>query len=294
MARSSVSSVAKDHRRWLATVGDELRGSAIQNLESVLEEESLPALRTAGVELSHLATYCGTKGSVAVLDGDENGYADIGKAVTYRYLALLIDAKSFSTTAFLHGVGGGHSLTGKCGICSCLFCYGIACDDSAVADDCGGVLHAMTTIPKALDEKFWRSRVFEPFALRMYFDYRGMDEEGGLLPDVGVYSEAAASLSRQVPLSASETKKLCDYHCANMVDRGGSHVPEFTDSPFDLIPFEIMALRKLHARKNIEVAAVDHPLLTGPLAQVERIRRPPDALAMRVEHVYRSIFGADA
>jgi hypothetical protein len=56
---------------------------------------------------------------------------------------------------------------------------------------------------------------------------------------------------------------MCDYHCENMEDTGNNDDwdPEFDHAPFDLIPWEILAIYQVRNRLGLTAPEVKHPLL---------------------------------
>jgi hypothetical protein len=84
--------------------------------------------------------------------------------------------------------------------------------------------------------------------------------------DLGVYQpvldhwDDADALAE--PLAA-----MCDFHCRHMKFRGG-YKCLFDDPPFDLVPCEILAIRKLRTDAGLATPAIDHPLLSTPFAQM--------------------------
>ncbi len=65
---------------------------------------------------------------------------------------------------------------------------------------------------------------------------------------------------------AGAIRKMCDYHCQNMIDKGLDE--EFDVAPFDLYPVEILAVYKIRERLGLETPIIEHPLLATPMGSL--------------------------
>ena len=104
----------------------------------------------------------------------------------------------------------------------------------------------MATIPGAVGEAFWQSRVYEPFMMRLF-----QKLDAGKMPadlqgrDLGPYADLFRHWHDAAALSGA-LSKICDYHCENMIDKRGDE--EFDLPPFDLYPVEILAVTRCAKR----------------------------------------------
>jgi hypothetical protein len=76
-------------------------------------------------------------------------------------------------------------------------------------------------------------------------------------------------------LLAEHLALVCDYHLSRTIDRGSDWTPEFCRVPFDILPSEVLLIRRCKAHLGEEMPSVDHPLVQlfdesiGPLAPYE-------------------------
>jgi hypothetical protein len=86
-------------------------------------------------------------------------------------------------------------------------------------------------------------------------------------------------------LFAQAIEAVCDYHCENMEDKGGDDDwdPEFDLPPFDLIPWEILAIRQVRSRLGLATPEPKHPLLEYVSSFVAQNELPADDRISAVE-----------
>lgn len=136
---------------------------------------------------------------------------------------------------------------------------------------------------------YWDQRKFEPFALRL----AQIDASNGAIMPMasdswGVYFDVLANWNSTEPLARS-LEAACDYHCKNMEDNRNDWEPEFDDSPFDLIPWEILAVYQVRNRLALVTPEIKHPLLAHVSSFVPRNELPIDERITAVEQLRESL-----
>jgi hypothetical protein len=84
----------------------------------------------------------------------------------------------------------------------------------------------------------------------------------------------------------------CDYHCENMDDTGGEWDPEFDHAPFDLIPWEILAVQQVRQRTGLSMPKFTHALAVPPVMQIKTPSHVEDEYLPRIEQLFRQYFSA--
>ena len=105
--------------------------------------------------------------------------------------------------------------------------------------------------------------------------------------DFGVYTEVLTYWNDDVSLGDALVR-ICDYHCENMDDDGEDWKPEFGEAPFDLIPWELLAIGRIRQLAGLVMPAISHPL-AKPMMQFEKIAQIQDETLTRVETFYRQV-----
>jgi hypothetical protein len=132
-------------------------------------------------------------------------------------------------------------------------------------------------------EEYWNERVFEPFVLRLFALYAGSPGDYRQIPDR--YAAVLAGWGSPKELSEA-LSATCDYHCDNMNDsRNEDWDPEFAEPPFDLIPWEVLAIREVRTRLGLPTPLPAHPLLATAEAFAPRGQLPADERLNAVERL---------
>ena len=84
---------------------------------------------------------------------------------------------------------------------------------------------------------------------------------------------------------AQAIQAICDFHVEQSVDRGDESIGEFSRYPFNIVPFEIFAIRNVRRREGLSMPTVSHPLLSPPFGDVPS--DVPDAADALIEEVRR-------
>lgn len=295
MAKSpakAVKATIQSRRTWVDKNYDFVHGRGRRSLEEGFESGDFYGILDVSDSLRRLATSYANRGLVEILDGNPAAWAEIHKAVTYRYWFLKIRLK-----ACLFGSPGGPE--GKDAVtlgndiprAGCLLCYSIVTANQEIRSCAKDALLTMEIVPGAVNEELWRMRVFEPFALQLLKRLEAFELPQPLQDrDLGVYGSVFENWETTDAL-ASSISDICDYHCRNLEDTYGDWDPEFDESPFDLVPWEVLAIQVVREKSGLTTPTVDHPLLATPLCAV----KPPDKPYMdetleRVSEMFDSVF----
>jgi len=289
-ASKRIQRTIKETKEWL-TERPPVLDEQLSFLDEDLAKGTLQGLSASAVTLEVLATFYGRQGVIRVIDGDKSGLVELHRGLAYHFWALKIRAQVFFKTAFLQRVQNVLDLSNDVSIAACLFCHYLANGNEARQHYTIDVLKGIATVPGAVDEPYWKQRVFEPFVLRLNQRQENSDLPEELLQrDLGPYAKVLEHWNAPDRL-AEAIYSLCDYHCRNMEDRGGDWDPEFDQPPFDLLPCEILAIYALRHKLGLTTPKVDHPLLATPLANLEPDPTSgTDEVLARVEGVYSAVF----
>jgi len=279
----------RSNRKWLSECRD-VYERGLEFLNEELEERSLEGLLCAADSLSDLATYYGTEGTIAQIDGHVDACQTIHKAATCWYWAVKIRSQIFTISGLQRAIRERPNLTNFASLSACLLAY------SRVHQIWGwqtltlNCLLGIATWPDAINEAYWDERIFEPFILRLYQRETGIDLADDITNrDIGVYGDVLESWNDPKRLEAALVA-ICDYHCRNMNDTGGGWDAEFKHPPFDLMPSEIYFVYAVRNRMGLETPRVDHPLMALPFMSMKLVDVTVDRVVERVERAYYELF----
>lgn len=261
MARP-IKTMIKFHRKWLIDNGDSILESNREFLEQDIDEGTPEAFRQIPVSLDGLATYYGILGSVELIDGQESGWEHVSTAIDFRGWSLKLRAESFFRNA-----GTATNLTNHVTRAACLVCISEKWGRMAES-----VLNKIATDQDAVNQPYWNSRRFEPFVSECCLRRDGEKRSGDHLAPP--YDAIIQSWNDERAL-ARALELACDYHCANMDDVGGDWDPEFKHSPFDLLPCEVMLVRRIRSDLGLSTPDISHDLVS--------LLSPPDIISMNEE-----------
>lgn len=259
-------------------------------LEGDLADGSLLSLVNVSDSLGMLASYYGADGAVRVADGDETGWEEVGRSIAYGCWALRIKAQAFSRAAFLKTVRNTPSLTNQASKAACLLAACVVGKRDDLAAPVAETLRWMSSTNGALTAGYWARRQFEPFMLWLYGTLKPGSAFAAPAPQPGIYARIVDAWASADEL-ASAMSRAADYHCSRMDDRRDDFA-EFADSPFDLVPFEILAVRTVRNSLRLETRPISHDLLSLPTAHAERVVIGRDPLVASVESAYTHLFGS--
>lgn len=117
------------------------------------------------------------------------------------------------------------------------------------------------------DTKFvwWGQHRFPPFIATLYARWRNQSIEFGPEVKLGVYQTLLDAWDSPKDISKALVD-ACDFHVKQARGEDGA----FCHMPYDLAPFEILAIQRVRRDLGLPTPEIDHPLLQTPLA------RPPE------------------
>ncbi len=284
-AKRRIDRLVKLHREWLRDSGTEILEHTTQRIENNLSEASLPALRTMKSSLRSFALYYGTKGVIGLVDGAPDAWDDVYLSGTCHLHGLRL---RFALWTRL-GDESGFTLT--INEVACALCLSLANGLPEWTRLFADMLNQAEWNDQMVKRLYWQERKFEPFALRLS---QIAASNGEIVPaasdSMGVYSDLLAHWNSPDALAAA-IEEICDYHCENMEDTGSNDDwdPEFDHPPFDLIPWEILAIQQVRQRQGLATPEVKHPLLAHVATFVPRNELPVDERIRAVERLRESL-----
>lgn len=234
-------------------------------LEKNLRGQGSAAAARAAMSLHLLSNWHAMHGSLAILNDDITGWAELDRVLHYRWWKIRI------TT----------SMTLVQGASRCV-AHAIAFHEFHMAD------WLATRLVTSLDDlafQTWEVSRFGVFLLRLWAMYtrREIVLERPKIAELGIYQRVFDGWSDDDALRVA-IREMCDYHLEQSFDSHG--YPEFTETPYELFPIDVLALEVIRKQMGLSTPRPDHPLLATPLANPPpRERRPrmgPDPLLQRV------------
>ena len=260
----------KDLREWWADPRTDGREESYKVIRKQLASNHPRRAAVAAGRLSSLANWHGNHGSLAILDGQAEGWADIDRVLHYHWWDMRIDTSM--TTASAAALTIAHAM---------------AFEEESMAE------WLAERLIQSLDEEntflggSWKLAPFGAFLLRLWAMYRGLRESYVARPHVaalGIYQSVLDAWSHPDQLR-SALGAACDYHLAE--SRKVSGYPPFVYSPYQMFPVDMLAIAIVRRSQGLEMPTVEHPLLSTPLAKLPpREQRPrmgrPDPLLEQV------------
>ena len=125
--------------------------------------------------------------------------------------------------------------------------------------------------------KGWEVTPLQPMLLQLYSLWRKTEINWQNYPKakIGVYRSLFDAWDDPAKLGHA-LEMCCDYHCLRT---GESGFQEFYDSPFNVLPAEILAVYRLREMQGLTTPRIEHELLNTPLGELpEPVQCPPDEL----------------
>jgi hypothetical protein len=136
---------------------------------------------------------------------------------------------------------------------------------------------------------YWQERRFEPFVIRLNQILEGCTPDLGNGDNFGVHGDILSHWDNE-GLLADAFVRICDYHCENMDDFGGEWDPEFDHAPFDVIPWEILAIQQVRKRHGLSMPTFGHSLASPSVMQLQMPSDVEDGFLPGIEKLFREYF----
>ncbi|MCC6682160.1 MAG: hypothetical protein IT445_14760 [Phycisphaeraceae bacterium] len=254
-------------------------------------------------------------GAWHVLNGIADGWSRMALGMTWQFIGVWLPfrhqqhiaqrepGKRLRKRPFIGGmiVSAAHML-----------CHAVVNNRVSIADwlaqrlvDAARGMHTTADLPRQPFEVF--SVWFAAHRLGVSYDslrepllrgYRQLAQRHGrreLMPSPGVYGELMQYWADDA-LIKTILMRVCDSHVESTKypERNEDEIPEFTWSPYDIFPVEILAILKQREAEGLKNPSVDHPLMKTALAD------PPsnvtvandedlDVLITRIKQQYQDI-----
>ncbi|HWL94952.1 MAG TPA: hypothetical protein VNT79_15640 [Phycisphaerae bacterium] len=263
-----ITRLTKEIRGWCRDVHHQIERDSGYLQQDLLNPEPT-SFNNIASSLDGLTICWGRLGYMAILDGDAGGWTFIHRSALYHYWTLRINLRLYSAswgTDPTRRTGAYDSIST---LCAHLYCYGVLTGLDPIASTSANALLAIETDGRLQNPQFWPVRRYEPFVLALH-----MLDQGKLLPqsiqerDFGVYDAILRNWVSGDDVASALTD-ACEYHCQNMDSRDADWHQEFRQTPFELIPIEILAIRRLRARQQLATPDIKHPLMESRLADFD-------------------------
>ena len=284
--------VVKHHREWIRDNGAFVKRKSTRNVERDLDEATYDSAKTIKIGLSGMATYYGIRGLVDLL-ANKDGWQDVDLSVQFRYWGV----KFSSGVVFRelqHGLPPSPlRLHHELPRCASLFCYSVVHDLKDWRNEHWDLMKRIVLNPLTMRDSDWEEE--EPYMLcilKLFSRSPLTDcfvfpaELEGLLLDS--YKKLLTHWDNPREIQHSLTA-VCDYHCQQMEQATSRDPwPSFIDTPFDLIPYEILAILKLRSLLGLETPEIDHPLMALPTSIISnrKIQLSNDPIFERLRQFY--------
>ena len=276
-----IKKLVKEHQKWLQETAPGLLERAVRRLNDNLSEASLPSPPFYRLIVKPIRPMLRDKRSGQLVAQESNAWDDIYLGAAFHLHQLRLKFALWTRLA--------DEPNPTLPKVACALCFALANGMTQWARLLSDILGQAEWNDQMVPRVYWDERKFEPFALRL----AQIDVSNGAnMPKTsdswGVYSDLLANWNSP-ELFAQALEAACDYHCKNMEDKSNDWEPEFDDSPFDLIPWEILAIYQVRNRLGLATPDIKHPLLAHVANFVPRNELPVDQRIIAVEQLRESL-----
>lgn len=264
-----MNKLVKELREWCVDPTTDRCEESYKVIRKQLARDHPRAAAVAARRLTSLANWYAHHGSLAILEGQIEGWADIDRVLHYEWLGIRIEPdSSMATNAAL------------------TLAHAMVFEEDSMAE------WLAERLIRSLDENTflggsWELAPFGSLILRLWAMSRGLPDVDVTRPHMaalGVYQRVLDTWSNSAELCSS-LMEAYDYHLAQSRTEIG-YAP-FLRSPYQIFPVDMLAIAVVRRAQGLEMPKVDHPLLSTPLATPPpREQRPrmgrPDPLLEQV------------
>jgi len=258
-AAKRVRGLIRETHKWCADPRNDRRESWTKDVRKDFTKNDT---RRAAVSLNFFANWYGEYGVHRILDAEMEGWADLDRAVRYRWLYARI----------------GKHVAMQASMVASVLATAVVFDEDAMAEALAARL-----LQSLDDQKIfsvWIESPFAAFMVKLWGLYRGLeiDVARPKVAPLGVYQRILDAWHDEAAL-ANAVSAACDYHLEQTREAG---YPEFYFPPYRLFPADILVIGTVRRKFGLSMPEVFHPLLDTPLAKVppptERPRMGVDPL----------------
>jgi hypothetical protein len=252
LAERRIRRLVKAHRDWLVEAGPEVLARSQEELRQNLAHGSVAGLVRTAWQLSCFALYYGAQGVVRLADEDPIAWDDIYLSATFRLHELRLRYTLWTRV--------GHADPPHIKNMAGCWCFAVTNDLPYWEELAAEMLKQAAWNEQMVNCSKWSDRKYEPFVLELSQRNIPNSERAAVVGDWEAYADLLAAWNDAGGLT-SPLEAICDYHCGHMFDTAAWD-PEFDETPFDYIAWELLAVRRLRERAGLETIDPDHPLVT--------------------------------
>lgn len=289
MSNNSISNTIErhiqQHREWLKN-GTEFYNRQIKYIEMELQDVSLHSLALLSQWVAFLGEYYGTRGVIRILDLDDRGWSDVAGGIECYVWTSRLQTFSYYSCYAPERSGRLGALLARIPLTVCLLASFTAEGDETRKQEIWSLLDRIMSDPNERIAKWWRTRKIEPFFIHLYARQNDLqspfEAEDVRFP---IFKPILEQWNDDDAIGTALTK-ACDYHVRHMTNVT-SRDAEFDRPPFDLIPIEVFAIKRLRSICDLGDAEIEHPLMhvigpRVPATEPEELT----AVLSRVESMY--------
>lgn len=293
-----VKNCVKDHRYWIKNNGEQIRRDDEEGIRTRLGVSDYNVVKVIPNALSRLGLYHGANGVIVVIDGAATGWEAVDRSIAYRWWEV-----RFAAAVALMQIRPNHpepfnefnSLRHEMPVLTGLLCYAIVHDLDDLTNELFRAFSMVLESPNAVRGTYWGSSADGIYEL---FVYRLLSKLGKITPalpgdlqsvGLGPYDNILAAWDEPDAM-VHPLEQICDYHCQNFEQRSSRDPwPPFSASPFDLVPYEILAIYKLREQQGLATPEIDHPLMKLPTASraPRRVHAIDDPIFAELEALFK-------
>jgi hypothetical protein len=218
----------------------------------------------------------GTNGILRVIQNDTEGWSDISGGVeSYLWISRLCYNGTFYRGLSRHPRFPAVAAA-RIPLTMNLLCCFVALGDEQREKEVWSLLDTPLRDEDAEARQWWYERPFESFFVMLYAKAKNLQtpfDEQRL--NLGIYRQILEHWEDDT-LIAKALEKACDYHLAHL-DNTRDRDAEFGETPFDLLPVEILAIERLRSLTGRGTTRVNHPLMRT-VASLVQATPPRDLL----------------
>ncbi|MCD0244472.1 hypothetical protein [Xanthomonas melonis] len=225
-----------------------------------LRSPNLVSFINVSDSIGRLGGYDGVAGAVALSEGGREWGAAVSRALAYRFLEVSLKVAISKKPKLSTGHSSGRSLTNVYDLMGCLSAAALATESWKVLHDLIDFIDFSRASPSMVDEGVLNTAFslnFIEFLFLILKKEKLISEYE--FHSLGEYNAVFEAWYDPIKLS-SAVGLICDYHLDNILDRrkrGG----QFRFKPFDILPFEIVALVKVRSLLGMETVLPEHDLI---------------------------------
>lgn len=246
-AKQKVEKLIRYLEKWCNNPNNDLRSNWEKQLLKAIRQPTEQTLRVGSMQIWYFATWYAQHGLLSILNGDPNGWQLLELSYRYRWWKMRIDPVMTQVAEP-----------------ALLLVHALATNDNEKISWFSA--YQVNSLKNNL-YSIWKFSKLGLFGLELRAkdirDPIAFSELAALqklpnAPELGAYSAILEYWNDESQL-AHAISLACDYHLEQALTQKG--YPEFAMSPYNLLPIEYLALRRMRSAFSLETPAPAHPLL---------------------------------